>query len=128
MAVDSPDVTKVRAAVRLGWLFAEVRGRARPNGPALRKAPGMVRGKWVVPLGSERSLAEREVERQFALMALGKDMEVDGPVSATLLKHLAPTPIMAVATTPVAHRGCDSHLHIGTAAVGRSALGTAEEQ
>ena len=98
--MDPPDAIEVRAAVRLGWMFAEVRGRARPGGPVATAGSGIVRGKWVLPLGSERSPAEREVERQFALMALAKDLKVDGPVSAALLKHIAPASGAAVPPVP----------------------------
>jgi hypothetical protein len=76
-----PDAIEVAGALRLGWLIAEVRGRALPGGPGLDTASPMARGGWVLPLGSERSPAEREVESGHALSAVARRLEVDPPVT-----------------------------------------------
>jgi hypothetical protein len=83
MTTAPPDAANVRAALRLGWLMAEVRGRARPGGPSGGMVADMARGHWVLPLGSERSAAEREVEAEHALAAVAKRLEVDFPAAAT---------------------------------------------
>lgn len=82
MATAVPDAADVRAALRLGWLMAEVRGRARPGGPRGNAVADMARGHWVLPLGSERSAAEREVEAEHALAAVAKSLNVDFPAAA----------------------------------------------
>ena len=74
-----PDAVNVQAALRLGWLMAEVRGRARPGGPGAEFVADMARGRWALPLGSERSAAEREVEAEHALTAVAKRLNLDWP-------------------------------------------------
>jgi hypothetical protein len=74
-----PDAGNVQAALRLGWLIAEVRGRARPGGPGAQFVADMARGQWALPLGSERSAAEREVEAEYALAAVAKRLGADWP-------------------------------------------------
>jgi hypothetical protein len=85
----------VNDALRLGWLMAEVRGRARPGGPSDVAVSAFQRGEWVLPLASERSAAEREVEAEFALSAvagrLGVDLPTDEPPEAN-----APPPAAAI--------------------------------
>ena len=63
MADTPPDAVDVQAALRLGWLLAEVRGRVRPGSPGADFVADMARGGWALPLGSERSPAERGGER-----------------------------------------------------------------
>jgi hypothetical protein len=77
MAIAPPDTANVQAALRLGWLLAEVRGRARPGGPGADFVADMARGGWALPLGSERSPAEREVEAEHALAAVAKRLNLD---------------------------------------------------
>lgn len=79
MAPAPQDVVSVRTALRLGWLIAEVRGRARPGGPGPEFVADMARGHWALPLGSERSAAEREVEAEHALAAVAKRLGADWP-------------------------------------------------
>lgn len=79
MATAPPDAADVHAALRLGWLMAEVRGRARPGGPGTEFTTDMARGHWALPLGSERSAAEREVESQHALAAVAMRLKLDWP-------------------------------------------------
>lgn len=62
--------------------MAEVRGRARPGGPGRHLVADMARGHWVLPLGSERSAAELEVEAEHALVGVARQLGVDGPVVA----------------------------------------------
>ena len=84
------DVVRVRTALRLGWLIAEVRGRARPGGPGAEFVADMARGQWALPLGSERSAAEREVEAEHALAAVAKRLGADWPAQPQGAKALAP--------------------------------------
>jgi hypothetical protein len=77
MTVIMPDAADVKTALRLGWLMAEVRGRARPDGPGKELAADMARGHWVLPAGSERSVAELQVEAEHALAAVAKSLAVD---------------------------------------------------
>lgn len=81
MATAPPDAVNVRTALRLGWLIAEVRGRARPGGPGAEFVADMARGHWALPLGSERSAAEQEVEAEHALAAVAKRLSVDWPAA-----------------------------------------------
>ena len=99
------DSDKVQAALRLGWLFAEVRGRAKPGGPTFAGTPAFARGNWVLPLGSERSAPEREVERQQALQVEASTLEVDEPVPGPLLQSLALDVPAAAAPVPAAAAG-----------------------
>jgi len=96
-AMAPTDSDNVQAALRLGWLFAEVRGRARPGGPTSAEGRAFARGAWALPLGSERSAAEREVERQHALQAVAEGLHVDDAVPEELLKYLAPDPAVPAA-------------------------------
>jgi hypothetical protein len=79
MATAPPDAADVHAALHLGWLMAEVRGRARPGGPGTELVSNMARGHWALPLASERSAAEREVESERALAAAAKRLDLDWP-------------------------------------------------
>ncbi|MGH9170414.1 MAG: hypothetical protein ACRD0Z_06035 [Acidimicrobiales bacterium] len=74
-----PDADQVHAAIRLGWLVGEVRGRSRPGAPTPDEASSIARGGWTLPLGSERSVAERLVEVQQALQAVAAQLQVDLP-------------------------------------------------
>jgi hypothetical protein len=60
--------------------MAEVRGRARPDGPGAEFVADMARGHWALPLVSERSAAEREVESEHALAAIARRLNLDWPV------------------------------------------------
>jgi hypothetical protein len=77
MADTPADAINVHAALRLGWLLAEVRGRARPGGPGADFTIDMARGGWALPLGSERSPAEREVEAEHSLVAVAKRLNLN---------------------------------------------------
>jgi hypothetical protein len=77
------DPANVRVAVRLGWLIAEVRGRADPNGPGPGPVTQRAPGNWVLPLGSERSVAEREAESAHALAAVAQQLDADPPFDAS---------------------------------------------
>lgn len=114
MATTPPDADNVRAALRLGWLMAEVRGRARPGGPGAEFVVDMARGHWALPLGSERSAAEREVEAEHALIAVTKRLNLDwpspsqaagGPVGAEHDSQTAGLAQGAVGLDPAAARG-----------------------
>lgn len=83
------DQADVITALRLGWLMAEVRGRARPDSPAHILLSPMARGHWAPPLASERSPAEREVESQHALQAVAGQLNVDAKIPAKLITELS---------------------------------------
>jgi hypothetical protein len=59
--------------------MAEVRGRARAGGPGAEFVADMARGRWALPLASERSAAEREVESEHALAATAQQLSLDWP-------------------------------------------------
>ncbi|MGO9559163.1 MAG: hypothetical protein ACLPYW_08755 [Acidimicrobiales bacterium] len=65
--------------------MAEVRGRARVHGPADIESCVMERGGWVLPLASERSPAELEVEREHALQAVARQLMVDPQIPAVVM-------------------------------------------
>jgi hypothetical protein len=83
MTAEPAEAVEIRTVLRLGWLIAEVRGRARPGGPGSDYVPDMARGHWAIPLGSERSAAEREVEAEHALAATAIRLHLDWPAPRT---------------------------------------------
>jgi len=75
MALQSPNSDRVRAALRLGWVFAEVYGRNRigPHDPRLVESSAIGPDQGELPLSIERSPDERRIEAQGVLQALVQD-------------------------------------------------------
>jgi hypothetical protein len=73
------DQDDVLAALRLGWAMAEARGRARPDSLAQLQNIDMSRDGHVLPLGSERTPAEREIAQEIVLQSLAEKLGVDPP-------------------------------------------------
>lgn len=71
------DVDLVRSALRLGWYVAEVRGRNRPDAPAVPPPGTPPRADHPLPLRIERSPTERRIEAQQTLAALAVKLGVD---------------------------------------------------
>lgn len=106
------DSSDVQLALRLGWLIAEVRGRARPHGPA-SPSQEMARGHWTLPLASERSVGEREVEREDALQSVARQANVD-PVIPPGISKLLPA-----ANVGTALGGTAAHYSDGMRSLGK---------
>ncbi len=100
----APDDAKdVLSALRLGWYFAEMRGRNRPGGPPGEMIGMPDRVNHPLPLRIERSLTELRIGAQSVVAALAKQLNVDESADgasftaalndkAELLSHLrAPT-------------------------------------
>ena len=87
------DLQEVQAAIRLGWLMAEVRGRARPDSLAWEGEHPMARGGWALPLASERSPVELGIERASALATVATEqLHVDAVINADVLKDISSVP------------------------------------
>jgi len=87
------DLREVQAAIRLGWLMAEVRGRARPDSPAWGEERPMARGGWALPLAAERSPVELGIERANALASVAiEQVHVDAVINADVLKDISSVP------------------------------------
>lgn len=90
------DIDHVRAAFRLGWAIAELRGRYRPDVRAreldVEHAP-IARTGHALPLGNERTTKEQRIEVIRVLEGLSEQLEISFPTAAgdTKMKQLDPT-------------------------------------
>src|SRR6266566_3084443 len=71
------DAKKVLAAIRLGWIMAEVRGRNRPDAPpgANAKLPGPP--SQALPLHIEQTKTELRIEAQKVLGAMARELALN---------------------------------------------------
>jgi hypothetical protein len=74
----APDDAKgVLSAFRLGWYFAEMRGRNRPGGPPGSSGHMPDHIDHALPLRSERSYTELQIVVQSVVAQLAKELHVD---------------------------------------------------
>lgn len=87
------DVEDVRAAFRLGWAIAELRGRYRPDFRAgesgVQQAP-IARTGHALPLANERTSKEQRIEVIHVLEGLSEQLEATFPTASgdTKMKRL----------------------------------------
>jgi hypothetical protein len=77
------DAKEVLSAFRLGWYFAEMRGRMWPGGPSGNSGSMPDHVDHALPLPSERSKAELRIGVQSVVAELARDLRVDDATGGT---------------------------------------------
>lgn len=78
------DAGQVLCALRLGWAFAELRGRLRPGDRLVSIEPlsDGLRAQHALPLGGERRELEQLIETETVVGALAAELSLDIPSTA----------------------------------------------